>query len=705
MAVITHSDQERWSTLRQALGVQGLLFTATSPGGVARGTVAIDDGVATILEILDEEVGAAPAEIDIVAYGVSGLAARLYVHVVPSRIVRRLVLLGTPNLGTPRALVESRSDVGLAPLPGGIDSPESALYKAAIEQTESFLAAFNDRVSRRRGTQLWLVAGEGGNPDLERVLGCDRHDNRVCVESVCAAGVLGVGPDCRARVVPEDHDALGRGNASLELLIEEIGLGKVVDLPQGVDPDVVLPGDAMPIVQPLEAGDGGVAGDPEVEALSLGKVITGKMPPGGTGLYKFASDTSDSVVIILNTVGDLGGLEFSFLTPAGDDVTIQNHNEFSIDYFSYAEGEGTGVQIFSLPSSTTGEYFVSLSNPPENDVVSYSLELRLDSPISLKSDLASDDIELGTTTLLTSEIEHSDLLPPEVALSVTARVIRPDGTLELVDLVDDGTLGDAVAGDGIYATTVTAGSQPGYHTIEILATGEEESYFERAATVPLLVRSDIAQLGAQWQSGADDVDSDTLKDILWVDGSVVPQRAGTVVVLGHLTRDGESVARAGALVDLADGDDAEPFRLEFDGYDIYGSERDGPYRLSEVEVLDAAIGFVRATIANDVLETEPWSWTDFSMVGGLPFVRGDSNGDHLVDLSDGVHTLQWLFVDRETEFLCLDAADVDADGDIELSDPVVLFAFLYLGAPPPAFPFPDCDQDQDLGCEYYPFCQ
>ena len=48
----TRSDEERWSALRRTLGARGLLFTTTSSGGVARGTVAIDDSVATILEIL-----------------------------------------------------------------------------------------------------------------------------------------------------------------------------------------------------------------------------------------------------------------------------------------------------------------------------------------------------------------------------------------------------------------------------------------------------------------------------------------------------------------------------------------------------------------------------------------------------------------------------------------------------------------------------
>jgi hypothetical protein len=86
--------------------------------------------------------------------------------------------------------------------------------------------------------------------------------------------------------------------------------------------------------------------------------------------------------------------------------------------------------------------------------------------------------------------------------------------------------------------------------------------------------------------------------------------------------------------------------------------------------------------------------------------RGDSNGDGVVDLSDGIRTLGFLFLGVEGP-PCLDAADANDSGDVDLSDAVYTFIFLFLGGPRPPLPFPDCDIDSTpdvLGCKSYLGC-
>ena len=75
------------------------------------------------------------------------------------------------------------------------------------------------------------------------------------------------------------------------------------------------------------------------------------------------------------------------------------------------------------------------------------------------------------------------------------------------------------------------------------------------------------------------------------------------------------------------------------------------------------------------------------------FVRGDSNSSGAVDISDGVHALEFLFRGGEAP-LCADAADADDSGVLELTDPVFLFNHLFLGGPQPPAPGPsDCGAD------------
>jgi hypothetical protein len=83
-----------------------------------------------------------------------------------------------------------------------------------------------------------------------------------------------------------------------------------------------------------------------------------------------------------------------------------------------------------------------------------------------------------------------------------------------------------------------------------------------------------------------------------------------------------------------------------------------------------------------------------------PFLRGDVNGDGSFDVSDGVALLSWMLCAGGSLPLCLDAADVNDDGCVDIRD-VVLFPGLcpFVCEPPP--PFPECGSDPSadfLGC-------
>jgi hypothetical protein len=90
-----------------------------------------------------------------------------------------------------------------------------------------------------------------------------------------------------------------------------------------------------------------------------------------------------------------------------------------------------------------------------------------------------------------------------------------------------------------------------------------------------------------------------------------------------------------------------------------------------------------------------------------PFRRGDVNADGKVDLSDGVATLNFLFLGGAATS-CPDAADANADGDIEIADAVFTFTYLFLGGKEPPAPGPtECGENSGeifLGCDSYPPC-
>ena len=72
------------------------------------------------------------------------------------------------------------------------------------------------------------------------------------------------------------------------------------------------------------------------------------------------------------------------------------------------------------------------------------------------------------------------------------------------------------------------------------------------------------------------------------------------------------------------------------------------------------------------------------------FLRGDGNEDGIVDLSDAVFALSWLFLGGRGPG-CLAAVDANDDDIVDVADPSYLLNHLFLGAPPPPAPYPECD--------------
>lgn len=73
------------------------------------------------------------------------------------------------------------------------------------------------------------------------------------------------------------------------------------------------------------------------------------------------------------------------------------------------------------------------------------------------------------------------------------------------------------------------------------------------------------------------------------------------------------------------------------------------------------------------------------------FIRGDTDGNGSIDLSDPVSLLGLLFLGREGAG-CADAADADDSGALDLADAVYVLQFLFRGGRPP-LPASECGPD------------
>ncbi len=85
---------------------------------------------------------------------------------------------------------------------------------------------------------------------------------------------------------------------------------------------------------------------------------------------------------------------------------------------------------------------------------------------------------------------------------------------------------------------------------------------------------------------------------------------------------------------------------------------------------------------------------------GPGFIRGDTNMDGDLKISDVVTILTYLF--QGGNLTCLEAADVNDDLAVDLSDAIRLVFYLLAGGTPPPPPFPEAGHDPNpttLGCQ------
>ena len=91
-----------------------------------------------------------------------------------------------------------------------------------------------------------------------------------------------------------------------------------------------------------------------------------------------------------------------------------------------------------------------------------------------------------------------------------------------------------------------------------------------------------------------------------------------------------------------------------------------------------------------------------------PFLRGDVDQSGDLQLTDAVAIFSYLFL-GDSEPGCLAAADADGTGEINLTSGVFLLQFLFIGGQQPEAPFPQCARssraaDLGLGCRRPPNC-
>jgi formylglycine-generating enzyme required for sulfatase activity len=276
-----------------------------------------------------------------------------------------------------------------------------------------------------------------------------------------------------------------------------------------------------------------------------------------------------------------GDLTLTLVDPNGHTL-LDSDSGVTILSTSMGFGRVTIVDVASLEPGTWMYQIEGASVPAP---INYRLYLVPETPIVLNSTLPEWQPNGSAVNLSATLIDGSNSQVP--GATVSANVILPDGTEELINLFDDGSHNDGSAGDGQYGAAFSNTSQGGSYSILFTASGSYNSTaYVRNASRVLFIAPNSANFETGISDQGIDQDLDGYFDYLEVSIPLSVNTAGSFAVSGDLYA-GETLISA-ATFDADFGSGSQTATLLFPAEDIVAAKLDGPYTLKILMLLDTS---------------------------------------------------------------------------------------------------------------------
>jgi pimeloyl-ACP methyl ester carboxylesterase len=370
--------------------------------------------------------------------------------------------------------------------------------------------------------------------------------------------------------------------------------------------------------------------------LLAGQTVTYAMPLEG-GPTAFATSWQS------------GTLTVTLVDPEGqviDEVFASDHPGV-VNFQASAD-----ATVYYLLDATVGTWQVALH--AEGDVpsqgTSYSTFAAFDSPLSLTFEMDQPWYAPGATATITASFSEAP-----TSATITATVLRADGVVDTVNLLPEGM--------GRYRAAYTVPDAPGFTEAHLVATGTRSDGipFERGDRLLFQVTSSSVALSGVYSDTPQTRPEDpSLYEALSVTVGIDALISGTVGLSADLVdAGGDFVAHSMTFEDVITG--TSTLTLRFRGEDIFASQRDGPYTLTDLLLTDEHDAPVVAAEAGNVYTTAAYNHRSFAPAHGHPIVS--SGGPYSVDEAGSV-LITAHGVDPESDPLTF-AWDFDSDGTFE----------------------------------------
>jgi pimeloyl-ACP methyl ester carboxylesterase len=357
-------------------------------------------------------------QVDLVGHSMGGLISRRYIAFdMPlatvtnmPRPVRHLIMLGTPNLGSPCADVAS-----------------GFLFMSTADLQTSTMASFNKATSNLRGVPASILASD-------------------LLPFTCFAKGPGDG------VVPVPSAYYNFTDRGLAHELHTDMPSSQADFTQFVLPRLAVTRGAAPAAVPAPAPARVASVRPQAAAKTPATdgIGMGQAQPGKTKVLAFDLARGEKVLaLVLGT----GGYNASLKGPNGKTVTADYATSGPMGTLSPASAPGHWT-LTVLAGSTPAEYQVVVSG----------------SPVHLATTATTGKAK--GTAIVSTRVTGYKSMPKQTVVS--ASITGSNGKARKVVLFDDGKHGDGKARDGVYGAQLTKWSAGKYFIdVSAAATGQK----------------------------------------------------------------------------------------------------------------------------------------------------------------------------------------------------------------------------------------
>lgn len=517
-------------------------------------------------------------QIDIVSHSKGGIDSRHFVSRQPNPWVKHLLMLGTPNAGSPLA------DSIQAAVPSLLRNMANDLAgPAGIELTTGHMANYNATHALNSSVDYRVVAGDY-DPQMDRfehlnALQCTL--NAACHQAKLDKTWLGISGIPGDTIVPVHsvyanmfdgvtHHSEGADRSATHT---------------GIEHSLAVFNEAVPGLFPLKSGNAdasvlakaGTAGPVETRSFAV------DLDAGEAATHTAYVDESVPASFIVYSSDDIGKIELT--TPSGvvlspDNYTAAPSETGDITYLDNEDFLGGRMSGYALEAPVAGAWTVTVTNTPAQDI-SYILNTTLYGAEPILSQPSGWKVVSRNDTLTLTAKLADDQGPLSSAGIIVRYLVSGDTTVTELNMTED------PVDPGTFTVDINDTSTAGMQPITFVAEGtrRDGKHFTRELFGIFTVSESSVSVTGITDEGKD-TNGDSLYEQLLIrlDIDVTDASANDYVIFGQLADSDGNTHEAQNSVALDNGNNA--VELAFDGVPIYENGVDGPYTLTILRIAE-----------------------------------------------------------------------------------------------------------------------